>query len=665
VSRVDLLALTAEDLVLLANRGVVRRAQREVADGFGLEIAEDEDGTVTVVADDATTTLAPGEPIEETRCTCGTPGLCRHVVRAVLAYQHAHAGTGAPVAAAPGWDPGTIGDETLEALVLRAALARARGRAQSGVAVSLARAAKPTAQIHDDDVVVRFLVPGDLAYARCSCSAPPPCEHAVLAVLGFRALPADAAAGMLELGTPAPVDVQVREEVERAVALVAEAGVASGREAMVQVLQRASGRARDAGWSWPAAALEELAETCRRQAAADPTFTPVEVPRLAGEVLARLDAMAAGAVPRAVVAGGGRRSDVEVRGGLLIGLGTRVRRLGAVSHIDALLYDTNNARVVTIGRSLADGDAGPVPFSRLAAGPVRRGITYADLGRGQLVATGARISPDGRLVLGRRPAASSPQRLDWSTSLGTLVVDSFAEARALSVQGLPSALAARTPAEGFAVVAVDGIEDAGWDPAEHAVVGTLRDRAGATTMLVHPYTPPGAAGVEALLQGLERAAHVRFVAGHLSGSDERLRLQPTALVAEDDEGRRTMLQPWVDVADGAAPARAAVTDSPAATLITELLEALGDLLTAGVGRPDAATRRRWAELVSRLERAGSTLLVRPVRELSSELERAPRDPRRGSAAAVDAALHLAVMLVVAPDDPARAVARAGDRHPVA
>jgi hypothetical protein len=92
---------------------------------------------------------------------------------------------------------------------------------------------------------------------------------------------------------------------------------------------------------------------------------------------------------------------------------------------------------------------------------------------------------------------------------------------------------------------------------------------------------------------------------------------------------------------------------PAATLVAELLEALGDLLTAGVGRPDATTRGRWTELAARLEGAGSTLLVRPVRGLGEELERALRDPRRGSAAAVAAALELAVMLAAAPGDPAR------------
>ncbi|WP_155891780.1 SWIM zinc finger family protein [Conexibacter woesei] len=645
MSRTDLMALTGEDLVLLANRGVVRRAEREVAAGAELEVAEDEAGTVTVTGADATTTLPAGARLEDSRCTCAAAGLCRHVVRAVLAYQAADNGAASAAvgAADAAWDPGAIGDEVLDAHVPRATRARARTRAKTGVAVSPTRSARPLAQIHDDDVVVRFLVPGDLSYARCSCAQPAPCEHAVLAVLAFRALPDGADAGLVELGSPPPVDARARAEVEDAVALVAEAGVASGRQGTVRVLEHASAHARDAGWAWPAAALDDLAEACRRHAAADPAFAPAEVPRLAGEVLARLDAIAGGTVPRGVVAGGPRRADVEVRGGLLIGLGTRVRRAGATSHIDALMYDTNNARVVAIGRSLADGDGGPMPFARLAAGSVRKGITYADLGRGQLVATGARISAGGRVSLGRRPASSSPQRLDWATSLGGLVAESFAEARALSSHRLPPALAARTPAESFAVVAVEGVQDAGWDPAEHAVVATLHDGAGGTATMVHPYTAPGAAGVEALLAGLDHAAAVRFVAGYLTRSG----LRPTAVVVEDDAGQRTMLQPWVDAAGAPATDRSALLDTEPTTVLTELSGALADLLTAGVARPDALTRDRWADLTERLDGAGSTVLLRPVRTLSEALGRSLRAPHDATSDAVDAALKLAVLLAVA------------------
>jgi hypothetical protein len=157
--------------------------------------------------------------------------------------------------------------------------------------------------------------------------------------------------------------------------------------------------------------------------------------------------------------------------------------------------------------------------------------------------------------------------------------------------------------------------------------------------------------VEALLHGLERAAAVRFVAGYVSASEGGLRLAPTALVVENRTGERTMLQPWVDAVGAVAPAPSVAVDSSDTTLVAELQQALGDLLTAGVGRPDAATRARWADLAAQLDAVGSTLLLGPVRRLNEEMERGLRDTGRGIAAAVAAALELAVMLVMAPDSP--------------
>ena len=59
--RADLLALTAEDLAGLTNRGTVKRALRELEAGAP-ELAEADDGTITAVAGDASVTLPAGAP---------------------------------------------------------------------------------------------------------------------------------------------------------------------------------------------------------------------------------------------------------------------------------------------------------------------------------------------------------------------------------------------------------------------------------------------------------------------------------------------------------------------------------------------------------------------------------------------------------------------------
>ena len=82
---------------------------------------EEPDGTVVVVGEDAEVVLPAGVPLEDARCTCAAVGLCRHIVRAVLAY--AAAGAAEPVAV-ESWNPGDVTDEALAGALRGAALRR-------------------------------------------------------------------------------------------------------------------------------------------------------------------------------------------------------------------------------------------------------------------------------------------------------------------------------------------------------------------------------------------------------------------------------------------------------------------------------------------------------------------------------------------------------------
>ena len=69
--------------------------------------------------------------------------------------------------------PGTIADAILEGAVPRATLA-ARRDFTAGQVLELARGRRPVAYVHSLTCTVRFLVPGDIRYARCDCSGAPP-----------------------------------------------------------------------------------------------------------------------------------------------------------------------------------------------------------------------------------------------------------------------------------------------------------------------------------------------------------------------------------------------------------------------------------------------------------------------------------------------------------
>ena len=67
--RADLLALTADDLATLTNRGTVKRAAREASD---VEVREEADGTVVVKGEDAVVELPAGAPLEDAVSTFAT-----------------------------------------------------------------------------------------------------------------------------------------------------------------------------------------------------------------------------------------------------------------------------------------------------------------------------------------------------------------------------------------------------------------------------------------------------------------------------------------------------------------------------------------------------------------------------------------------------------------
>src|SRR5919202_1453121 len=96
--RADLLALSLEDLTALTNRGTVKRALRELeAQEVTGEPEEAGDGTVTVRWSDGVECRIPGGAVlAQGRCSCPAAGVCRHLVRSVLAYQRSAASAGPP-----------------------------------------------------------------------------------------------------------------------------------------------------------------------------------------------------------------------------------------------------------------------------------------------------------------------------------------------------------------------------------------------------------------------------------------------------------------------------------------------------------------------------------------------------------------------------------------
>ncbi|MEV6931062.1 hypothetical protein AB0M46_42135 [Dactylosporangium sp. NPDC051485] len=210
--RRDVLALTADALAVLTNRGLVKRAARE-AEAAPPAITEDDDGTLRGTYPDGPAPVLPagGGGLDRATCTCGAVGTCRHVIGLILAYQalrgaqaatdradgphegadasaHGPRATTTEVGVAD-WSPGTFSDEQLAARIGERMLAVARRTLRAGyhARVRGPGADDPAPRVDLGAATVRFLVPHDLGFVHSDAVAGSRDDVIALAVWAFRA----------------------------------------------------------------------------------------------------------------------------------------------------------------------------------------------------------------------------------------------------------------------------------------------------------------------------------------------------------------------------------------------------------------------------------------------------------------------------------------------
>lgn len=602
--RSDLLHLTEDDLVILANRGLVKRATREIEAGQpSFEVTEDEQGTVTVRWSDGVETVLPaGTALSDARCSCPAVTLCVHRVRAVLAYQRgtsagggesaAEAPTGggepvteatsetgrktgqktgqkagqeagqeavavAPAAPLPGgesWDPGAIPDEELARHFSKAALARSRREFDEGHVVELVRSARPTVRIHSLSCTVRFLVPGNPAYTHCDCAGKAPCTHVPLAVWAFRMLETERPGGLLSTHREAlAVPTDLLDGGERFLFDLVDAGISGAPQALMDRCRRLENRCRETGLVWPAEILAELLLQHECYRTHDARFSPVRVAELVGELCIRADAIRSdtGAVPQLFIRGSASDRVTEMGKSQLIGLGCGARFYRGGVELSAYAQDEKTGSVVAISRDFPnpapDSDASPRDLWQLGHYAVLSGCSFAALGRGRLQAEGGKRTPSYRFSLGRNRAQVNPYAFNWESHLrAPLLAESFGELATRLAALPPASLRPRRVTEDLYALPVRAVAVAEFSEPDQEVRAVLLDSEENQALLVHPYTSRGKEGAEALLNVLShRGESVRFVAGHVRPRGAGLVIHPLALVLEEGKGR-TMLQPWVD-----------------------------------------------------------------------------------------------------------------------
>ncbi|WP_329253656.1 hypothetical protein OG417_11095 [Actinoallomurus sp. NBC_01490] len=184
MTRADLLALDTDALVALANRGLVKRAARELDAGAVPTLSTDADGAVRGRFPDGVEVVFPvGAGLDTASCTCPATGVCRHRVGLVLAYQRET--ESAESGPAEEWSPGSIDDETLRQVLGARTVTAARRRRTAGYYAHVHRDT-PAPWVELATCTVRFLVPGELGYAHTDAVGPDHDEAIVLAIWAFR-----------------------------------------------------------------------------------------------------------------------------------------------------------------------------------------------------------------------------------------------------------------------------------------------------------------------------------------------------------------------------------------------------------------------------------------------------------------------------------------------
>ena len=611
--RADLLALSTDALAGLTNRGLVKRATRDLEGVPPVAIADD--GTVEAAfADGATATLPPGHGLDTASCTCGAPGICRHRIGAVLAYQRDHAAAPAASAAPAGW-PGTVTDEELTDRFGARTLTAAR-RAMSGGLT--ARVRRQAMTVETPSATVRFLVPGELGFVDCDARAEVRDRLVVLAVWAFRQADAQApddqdVAVDLASTTDRPTVPAAMASVAATAGELLRTGVVSADEVLVAALRREHLACERANLRWPAAALGELVDQLRAYGTRSAHHDPVRVAELAAELVARHHA---GARAPARVLGTDEPAETPLRQVRLVALGCRV---GRETTEDETSADTAEVFLAHPGTEtvLAVRHRWTANPSAMATRRIA-GTTLSSLAAGNVISEAA-IRSAGRVVrfgagrLARTTVSSLGESwADLPAALRPSITAALAQLATLP----PRLVRPRVAAELVRVVPVTEVRQVRYLAGAQRLDAVVADEQGATATisLAHRATAPGA--LDALAEAL--AADPLEVSGTIRRARGGLVIDPYAVRT----AAGVTVPDLADTGGAVPPADADPRPDPLAAAIENALTLLAEAAHRGLTRLPPTFEARATSAADALTRTGLHPCADAVRAWSAT----PADP---------------------------------------
>lgn len=619
MSRDDLMALTPEALASLSNLGLVKRAQRELAEGVVPHIAEDAEGTVTGTYPDGTVAQLPANtPLKAAPCSCGASAVCRHRIALALAYKtwQRPAGDVVPQPEAAPWSPGDIDDTTLESTIGKRTVDRARTLLRGGLIVTVESGAVPTAKL--PSCTVKFLVPRDVAYARCDCAlAGGGCEHLALAVWAFRQGAGNTATCVVTLGSLEPLSTH-DDVLEDTLGLVSELlgtgtstlGPSEARFALLRT------RLQDAGLTWIHDLVMDLEIALEGYHHRSTLYTTSDIVRLLTELVTRIRAGTSSTceLPARYVLGCDEAPKTLLDHVRLVSLGTRLRADGNSRYASVYLADPDTASVYVLDKRWDyAADTQPENGEQLARRAVAPKISLQALSHGQLVSKAVTRLANRTVTLGSSRAAHTavlPQTGDYAALPHPILVSDLERYAEQSKLLPPHPLRPRVLAENVHVIPVSDVVELSYDPAEQRLVAVLLDPSHHPFYATFRHRGVAPHAIDTAVTALRKT--VRYVTGELRRGARGWELELLAIAGSE-----------LAVLDIAPPSHAPSPETGTPTAAADPLDAaltraesfLEELCHVGLDHVGHGTLDRGRSLTDLLDSLGFTELARSFAEL--------------------------------------------------
>jgi hypothetical protein len=620
--RADLLALTEESLAALANRGMVRRATREISEGVGPALDVDPDDQVTARFPDGVVTVLPtAATLEAARCTCRATGVCRHKVATVLAYQHSQplpAGTPAVEA----WSPAEFTDEALEAVLGARVMAVARQAFRVGYRARVHRpnAGAPEPAVELGSCTVRFLVPHEISYAHTDAVRGARDDAVALAVWAFRAADAtNPAAGDIDLdvgGTSPETGVtDQRSGVEPVLALLDDLladGASHTGASIAGALSRARRELERSNLRWPIDVVDSIGDQLDAYRVRSARYGAERFAGLLAELAARHRCVAGrGASLRSQVLGTEEAAETALRRLRLTGIGCRISGDTDSRSVRIYLVHGEAGTVLVLDKAWELGE-GESPSGHELGGRRVSGSTVASFAGGNVVTESAMRSARRAVrIASNRVAKTTVARSagGWSDLPDSILVRDL-RVLATRLAGLPPRIIRpRVEADLVHVVEVGEVSNISYVPGLQQLTAriTAVDKGEATVVAAHRGVTPGA--LDALAAALRSQPH--FISGITYRFRGEVMIDPLAVVAGG-----SVIIPDIAAGEGTGDIEAMEEIKR-----DELVGALDDALEMSAEVAHRGFRHLPPTFFSRIDRTASALRIVGLRRAAESMAR--------------------------------------------